>query len=176
MAPQAPRAVRAQTTVTLFKKHLSHTTRVWGGSDLHLSSTLQSPASLHLGPGIQSDLRSPSSISNLQRRHLRPDSVRSPISISNLQSPISIRGAGGGGGLEPSRRCAMDSFTPHISDLRSPISHLTPAAASCDLQSPISISNLRPGGGCPARGSTICVLHLQSPPLTLATANTIHNL
>ena len=118
-------------------------------------SNLQSPISSVVFCRIQSDLRSPSPISNLQSR---------------------FGGAGEGGGLEPSRRCAMDSFTPHISDLRSPISHLTPAAASCDLQSPISISNLRPGGGCPARGSTICVLHLQSPPLTLATANTIHNL
>ena len=96
-----------------------------------------------------------------------PDPVQ--ISDLHLQSPISIRGAGGGGrggGSNLSRRCAMDSFTPYISDLPSPISHLTPAAASCDLQSSISISNLRPSGGCPARGYTICILHLQSPPLT----------
>ena len=124
-------------------KHLS--TPLFGGwAPISPSPILSNPQRRHLRPGIQSDLRSPSSISNLQRRHLRPDSVRSPISISNLQSPISIRGPGGGGGLKPSRRCAMDSFTPHISDLQSPISHLTPAAASCDLQSPISISNISP--------------------------------
>ena len=82
---------------------------------------------------IQSDLRSPSSISNLQRRHLRPDSVRSPISISNLQSPLSIRGPGGGGGLKPSRRCAMDSFTMQ-KDLH-PL-----FAPFCNLQSAHTIS------------------------------------
>ena len=135
-------------------------------------SLIHSVVILGRGSSQISDLHLQSPISNV----VILGRIRSPISISNLQSPISIRGPGGGGGLKPSRRCAMDSFTPHISDLQSPISHLTPAAASCDLQSPISISNLRPGGGCPARGSTICVLHLQSPPLTLATANTIHNL
>ena len=170
MAPQAPRAVRAPVT---FKKQKDHHS---GLCDLQSPiSNLQSPASTHLR---LDPVRSPISISNLQSpaSYFAGSSLdlRSPSPISNLQSRFG--GAGEGGGLEPSRRCAMDSFTPHISDLRSPISHLTPAAASCDLQSPISISNLRPGGGCPARGSTICVLHLQSPPLTLATANTIHNL
>ena len=171
MAPQAPRAVRAPVT---FKKQKDHHS---GLCDLQSPiSNLQSPASTHLRPD---PVRSPISISNLQSpaSYFAGSSLdlRSPSPISNL--PISIRGAGGGGGLEPSRRCAMDSFTPHISDLRSQISHLRPLPPpSRDLQSPISISNLRPSGGCPARGSTICVLHLQSPPLTLATANTIHNL
>ena len=82
---------------------------------------------------LRVDLRSPSSISNLQRRHLRPDSVRSPISISNLQSPLSIRGPGGGGGLKPSRRCAMDSFTMQ-KDLH-PL-----FAPFCNLQSAHTIS------------------------------------
>ena len=61
-----------------------------------------------LGRGSRqiSDLHFQSPISNVVI--LRPDSVRSPISISNLQSPISIRGPGGGGGLKPSRRCAID--------------------------------------------------------------------
>ena len=82
-----------------------------GSSPISISPVLSNLQRRYILGRIQSDLRSPSSISNLQRRHLRPDSVRSPISISNLQSPISIRGPGGGGGLKPSRRCAMDSFT-----------------------------------------------------------------
>ena len=129
MAPQAPRAVRAQTTGK--NKNLQ---KIGGGwAPISPSPILSNPQRRHLRPGIQSDLRSPSSISNLQRRHLRPDSVRSPISISNLQSPISIRGPGGGGGLKPSRRCAMDSFTMQ-KDLH-PL-----FAPFCNLQSAHTIS------------------------------------
>ena len=69
-----------------------------GSSPISISPVLSNLQRRYILGRIQSDLRSPSSISNLQRRHLRPDSVRSPISISNLQSPISIRGPGGGGG------------------------------------------------------------------------------
>ena len=104
-----------------------------GSSPISISPVLSNLQRRYILGRIQSDLRSPSSISNLQRRHLRPDSVRSPISISNLQSPISIRGPGGGGGLKPSRRCAMDSFTMQ-KDLH-PL-----FAPFCNLQSAHTIS------------------------------------
>ena len=104
-----------------------------GSSPISISPVLSNLRRRYILGRIQSDLRSPSSISNLQRRHLRPDSVRSPISISNLQSPISIRGPGGGGGLKPSRRCAMDSFTMQ-KDLH-PL-----FAPFCNLQSAHTIS------------------------------------
>ena len=159
MAPQAPRAVRAQTTI----KNIYHTPLGCGGAPISPPPILSNPQRRHLRPGIQSDLRSPSSISNLQRRHLRPDSVRSPISISNLQSPISIRGPGGGGGLKPSRRCAMDSFTLTISHLQSPIFYLATVAAGSNLRPPFSIFDLTSGADGWALGSTICILHLLSP-------------
>ena len=104
-----------------------------GSSPISISPVLSNLQRRYILGRIQSDLRSPSSISNLQRRHLRPDSVRSPISISNLQSPLSIRGPGGGGGLKPSRRCAMDSFTMQ-KDLH-PL-----FAPFCNLQSAHTIS------------------------------------
>ena len=118
MAPQAPRAVRAPVT---FKKQKDHHS---GLCDLQSPiSNLQSPASTHLRPD---PVRSPISISNLQSpaSYFAGSSLdlRSPSPISNLQSRFGGRGRTGG--LKPSRRCAMDSFTPHISDLRSPISHL----------------------------------------------------
>ena len=163
MAPQAPRAVRAQTTVTLLKTQLSHTPLGGGWTPISPSPIFSNPQRRHLRPGIQSDLRSPSSISNLQRRHLRPDSVRSPISISNLQSPISIRGPGGGGGLKPSRRCNLDSFTLTISHLQSPIFYLATVAAGSNLRPPFSIFDLTSGADGWALGSTICILHLLSP-------------
>ena len=94
-------------------------------------SLIHSVVILGRGSSQISDLHLQSPIS--QRRHLRPDSVRSPISISNLQSPISIRGPGGGGGLKPSRRCAMDSFTMQ-KDLH-PL-----FAPFCNLQSAHTIS------------------------------------
>ena len=147
------------------QKSIKHLSTPLGGGWAPISSSpiLSNPQRRHLRPGIQSDLRSPSSISNLQRRHLRPDSVRSPISISNLQSPISIRGPGGGGGLKPSRRCAMDSFTLTISHLQSPIFYLATVAAGSNLRPPFSIFDLTSGADGWALGSTICILHLLSP-------------
>ena len=134
-----------------------------GSSPISISPVLSNLQRRYILGRIQSDLRSPSSISNLQRRHLRPDSVRSPISISNLQSPISIRGPGGGGGLKPSRRCAMDSFTLTISHLQSPIFYLATVAAGSNLRPPFSIFDLTSGADGWALGSTICILHLLSP-------------
>ena len=95
-------------------------------------SPIHSVVILGRGSSQISDLHLQSPISNVGR-HLRPDSVRSPISISNLQSPLSIRGPGGGGGLTPSRRCAMDSFTMQ-KDLH-PL-----FAPFCNLQSAHTIS------------------------------------
>ena len=89
--------------------------------------------------------------------------IRSPISISNLQSPISIRGPGGGGGLKPSRRCNLDSFTLTISHLQSPIFYLATVAAGSNLRPPFSIFDLTSGADGWALGSTICILHLLSP-------------
>ena len=132
MAPQAPRAVRAQNLYLETQQKIDETPRA-GGAPISISPVLSNLQRRYILGRIQSDLRSPSSISNLQRRHLRPDSVRSPISISNLQSPISIRGPGGGGGLKPSRRCAMDSFTMQ-KDLH-PL-----FAPFCNLQSAHTIS------------------------------------
>ena len=54
-----------------------------GGAPISIYPVLSNLQRRYILGRIQSDLRSPSSISNLQRRHLRPDSVRSPISISN---------------------------------------------------------------------------------------------
>ena len=134
-----------------------------GSSPISISPVLSNLQRRYILGRIQSDLRSPSSISNLQRRHLRPDSVRSPISISNLQSPISIRGPGGGGGLKPSRRCNLDSFTLTISHLQSPIFYLATVAAGSNLRPPFSIFDLTSGADGWALGSTICILHLLSP-------------
>ena len=146
MAPEAPRgAVRAENLCLKTKQeNRRDTTRGWG-APISISPVLSNLQRRYILGRIQSDLRSPSSISNLQRRHLRPDSVRSPISISNLQSPISIRGPGGGGGLKPSRRCNLDSFTLTISHLQSPIFYLatvSPPAAIYDLHFQSSISHL----------------------------------
>ena len=67
-------------------------------------SLIHSVVILGRGSSQISDLHLQSPISNV----VILGRIRSPISISNLQSPISIRGPGGGGGLKPSRRCAMD--------------------------------------------------------------------
>ena len=107
-------------------------------SDLHLQSPISNVVILGR---IQSDLRSPSPISNLQSRW----------------------GPGGGGGLKPSRRCAMDSFTLTISHLQSPIFYLATVAAGSNLRPPFSIFDLTSGADGWALGSTICFLHLLSP-------------
>ena len=125
-------------------------------------SPIHSVVILGRGSSQISDLHLQSPISNVGR-HLRPDSVRSPISISNLQSPISIRGPGGGRRLKPSRRCAMDSFTLTISHLQSPIFYLATVAAGSNLRPPFSIFDLTSGADGWALGSTICILHLLSP-------------
>ena len=122
-------------------------------------SLIHSVVILGRGSSQISDLHLQSPIS--QRRHLRPDSVRSPISISNLQSPISIRGPGGGGGLKPSRRCAMDSLTLTTSHLQSPIFYLATVAAGSKLRPPFSIFDLTCWGGW--LGARIYNLHSPSP-------------
>ena len=86
MAPQAPRAVRAQNLYLETKQKIEETPLGAGGAPISISPVLSNLQRRYILGRIQSDLRSPSSISNLHRRHLRPDSVRSPISISNLQS------------------------------------------------------------------------------------------
>ena len=74
-------------------------------------SPISSVATSWAGSSQTSDLHLQSPISNVVILGRIQSDLRTPISISNLQSPISIRGPGGGGGLKPSRRCAMDSFT-----------------------------------------------------------------
>ena len=110
-------------------------------SDLHL----QSPTSNVVILGrIQSDLRSPSPISNLQSRFGGP-------------------GEEGGSNLHASRRCNLDSFTLTISHLQSPIFYLATVAAGSNLRPPFSIFDLTSGADGWALGSTICILHLLSP-------------
>ena len=104
-------------------------------------SPIHSVVILGRGSSQISDLHLQSPISNV----VILGRIRSPISISNLQSPISIRGPGGGGGLKPSRRCNLDSFTLTISHLQSPKSStwpLSPPAAIYDLRFQSSISHL----------------------------------
>ena len=132
MAPQAPRAVRAPVT---FKKQKDHHS---GLCDLQSPiSNLQSPASTHLRPD---PVRSPSSISNLQSpaSYFAGSSLdlRSPSPISNLQSRFGGPGEGGGSSLQGDALWIHSHRTSPM-DLRSPISHLTPAAP------PAAISNLQ---------------------------------
>ena len=122
-------------------------------------SPIHSVVILGRGSSQISDLHLQSPISNV----VILGRIRSPISISNLQSPISIRGPGGGGGLKPSRRCNLDSFTLTISHLQSPIFYLATVAAGSNLRPPFSIFDLTSGADGWALGSTICILHLLSP-------------
>ena len=135
-----------------------------GGSPISISPVLSNLQRRYILGRIQSDLRSPSSISNLQRRHLRPDSVRSPISISNLQSPISIRGPGRGRrGAQTFKEMQFGFIhTDHLS-LRSPTFYSATVAAGSNLRPPFSIFDLTSGADGWALGSTICILHLLSP-------------
>ena len=125
----------------------------------HLQYSLIHSVVISRGSSQISDLHLQSPISNV----VILGRIRSPISISNLQSPISIRGPGGGGGLKPSRRCNLDSFTLTISHLQSPIFYLATVAAGSNLRPPFSIFDLTSGADGWALGSTICILHLLSP-------------
>jgi len=107
-----------------------------GSSPISISpvlSNLQRRYILGAGSSQISDLHLQSPISNVVILGRIQSDLRSPSPISNLQSPISIRGPGGGGGLKPSRRCAMDSFTMQ-KDLH-PL-----FAPFCNLQSAHTIS------------------------------------
>ena len=126
-------------------------------------SLIHSVVILGRGSSQISDLHLQSPISNVVILGRIQSDLRSPSPISNLQSPISIRGPGGGGGLKPSRRCNLDSFTLTISHLQSPIFYLATVAAGSNLRPPFSIFDLTSGADGWALGSTICILHLLSP-------------
>ena len=124
-------------------------------------SLIHSVVSLGRGSSQISDLHLQSPISNVVILGRIQSDLRSPSPISNLQSRFG--GPGGGGGLKPSRRCNLDSFTLTISHLQSPIFYLATVAAGSNLRPPFSIFDLTSGADGWALGSTICILHLLSP-------------
>ena len=110
-------------------------------SDLHLQSPISNVVILGR---IQSDLRSPSPISNLQSRFGGPGEEGG----SNIQGDMQF------------------GFI-HTDHLSSPISnqqfYLATVAAGSNLRPPFSIFDLTSGADGWALGSTICILHLLSP-------------
>ena len=104
-------------------------------SDLHLQSPISNVVILGR---IQSDLRSPSPISNLQSRF-------------------------GGPGEEGGSNLQGDAIFIHTDHLQSPIFYLATVAAGSNLRPPFSIFDLTSGADGWALGSTICILHLLSP-------------
>ena len=122
-------------------------------SDLHLQSPISNV--VILGGRIRSDLRSPSPISNLQSRF----------------------GGPGEGGAQTFKEMRYGFI--HTAHLRSPISNLPFDPCRRQLRSPISNLDLQspPQWWMPgARIYDLCSPSPISPPLTLATAKTIHNL
>ena len=131
-------------------------------SDLHLQSPISNVVILGR---IQSDLRSPSPISNLQSRfggpgeeggsNLQGDALwihshrTSPSSISNLP-------------FDPCRR-QLRSPISNL-DLQSPLQRWMPGARIYDLCSPSPISTFDPGNCQHDPQSVISIFHLQPSP------------